>query len=245
MINLSSPNLPSDIWRHVADSGERGMLFGYAKCALCNVEPYETRWQASPPDKEAYVDTTMSDRLRLVAPNLITFMASASALMTLYVAFYWQTRTAAWWLIAAGICDALDGVVARRLNAQSQFGNVYDSMSDFFAFGIAPAFSLVFLDLLHPAIAGLYALAIQFRLTRYSAMSVEASDTRFFQGASAPDCVYIGVLISFIPVLDFNWGFLLASLLAIYPGKLMPKGYFIVKFLIALGTLLAFMYGNS
>jgi CDP-diacylglycerol--serine O-phosphatidyltransferase len=191
------------------------------------------------------VDAALSDRLRQLAPNLITFMASVSALATLYVAFYWKTRAAAWFLIAAGICDALDGVVARRLNAQSRFGNFYDSMSDFLAFGIAPVFSLVFLGLLHPVVAGLYSLAIQFRLTRYSAMPSETSATRFFQGVSAPDCVYLGVLIGFVPWLDFNWGFTLASLLAVYPGKLMPKGYFIVKFLIGLGTLVAFMYGVS
>jgi CDP-diacylglycerol--serine O-phosphatidyltransferase len=181
--------------------------------------------------------------LRLMAPNVITGLASVSALGALYVAWHWQSRAAALCLLAAGIFDALDGPVARWLNAQSRFGNIYDSMSDFLAFGIAPGLALVFLDLLHPVIAGLYILAIQFRLTRYSAMPPEAESGAFFQGVSSPDAVYLGILIGAIPPLNVNWGFGLISLLVVYPGKLMPKGYRLVKLLVAAGTMLLFMYG--
>ena len=37
-------------------------------------------------------------------------------------------------------CDGLDGKFARLLNASSKFGMQFDTLSDFVAFGVVPAF---------------------------------------------------------------------------------------------------------
>jgi len=188
------------------------------------------------------MDGVPSAGWRFLVPNSITFLVNLCALGAMGMAYYWHARTAAWLLLLAGVFDAIDGPVARRLNAQSRFGNIYDSMSDFLSFGVAPALSLVFLDLLHPAVALLYILAIQFRLTRYSAMPGDETHGAFFQGLSSPDAVYMGILLGLLPYSSFNWGFVLVSLLAVYPRPLWPKGIRIVKVLVAAAAMLAFIY---
>jgi CDP-diacylglycerol--serine O-phosphatidyltransferase len=52
-------------------------------------------------------------------------------------------------IIVAGVFDALDGRIARLTKTSSLFGVQYDSLSDVFAFGAAPAI-LVFTAVLHP-----------------------------------------------------------------------------------------------
>jgi CDP-diacylglycerol--serine O-phosphatidyltransferase len=46
--------------------------------------------------------------------------------------------------IIASLTDFVDGRVARKLNASSEFGAQMDSLADFFNFGIAPGFIMYF-----------------------------------------------------------------------------------------------------
>ena len=48
-----------------------------------------------------------------------------------------------WMVAAAGICDALDGRVARKTGASSKFGEQLDSLADIVSFGVAPALMMV------------------------------------------------------------------------------------------------------
>ncbi len=49
---------------------------------------------------------------------------------------------AAWLIMAAAVFDALDGMIARLIKAQSQFGVELDSLADVCSFGMAPAILL-------------------------------------------------------------------------------------------------------
>ena len=180
--------------------------------------------------------------VRLIIPNTFTFLSSVSALIAIYVAYIDKSRYFAIFLLISGVMDMLDGPIARHLDAKSRFGNIYDSMADLLAFGVGPAMGMFFLGLLHPLVALFYILAIQFRLTRYSAMPDEESDDKFFQGVSSPDCVYLAILLGLIPYSNYHIGFLVMGLLAVYPGKLFPKGYRIVKLMIAIVTIFLFWY---
>ena len=53
-------------------------------------------------------------------------------------------RMAGVWVLWGGICDALDGRVARATNAGSQFGEELDSLVDAISFGLAPAMIMYF-----------------------------------------------------------------------------------------------------
>ncbi len=183
----------------------------------------------------------MTPPWRYLIPNGMTFLVNVLALASLYIAYAHQDRRAAILLLAAGALDACDGVVARKLEAQSRFGNIYDSMSDLLAFGVAPALSLFFLDLLHPLVTGFYILAIQLRLTRYSAAPESETAGSYFRGLASPDAVYMGILFGLIPYSNFNYGFSAVALFAIYPGKLWPKGLRIPKLIVAALTMWAFL----
>ncbi len=182
----------------------------------------------------------MKANLRILAPNSLTLLSSLSALVALYVAYVYQERNSAYWLLLCGLFDALDGPLARRLKAQSRFGSQYDTLSDFLAFGVAPAFVLYFLGLIDALPAAFYILAIQFRLTRFAAETEAEMSEKFFRGLSAPDCVYVGFLLGYLPFSNFNWGFGAAGVLAILPWRFWPKGYRVVK--IALGVLATYLF---
>jgi len=47
-------------------------------------------------------------------------------------------------IIFCALLDKLDGFAARKFNASSEFGAQFDSLADLIAFGIAPAFMLMF-----------------------------------------------------------------------------------------------------
>ena len=53
-------------------------------------------------------------------------------------------RMAGVWVLWGGICDALDGRVARATNAGTQFGEELDSLVDAVSFGLAPAMIMYF-----------------------------------------------------------------------------------------------------
>lgn len=50
--------------------------------------------------------------------------------------FYWSPI----FLLGSFVFDSLDGMVARALNAQSEFGKQMDSLADIISFGVAPAY---------------------------------------------------------------------------------------------------------
>lgn len=77
-----------------------------------------------------------------MVPNLLTALALCSGLASVHFALSerWERALAA--IVLAGIFDVLDGAAARLLRSTSRFGAVLDSLSDFLAFGIAPAIIL-------------------------------------------------------------------------------------------------------
>ncbi|MDH5542562.1 MAG: CDP-diacylglycerol--serine O-phosphatidyltransferase [Nitrospinota bacterium] len=106
-------------------------------------------------------------------PSLITTMGFFSGFYALIAVFNENYYYAAWAIIFAGLCDFLDGKVARMTNTTSEFGMQYDSMSDLMAFGIAPAF-LAYSWVLQPygrvgwMAAFLYAICGALRLARFN-----------------------------------------------------------------------------
>ena len=75
-------------------------------------------------------------RLRYLAPNLITAASLVFGLVSLSAAHRGDWRLAGWMIIYAVMCDRLDGLVARRLKATSEFGVQLDSFADFLNFGL-------------------------------------------------------------------------------------------------------------
>ena len=133
--------------------------------------------------------------VRALIPNLITLMGLSAGLTAIRMAIEHRYELAIAAILIAAILDALDGRVARMLNAASRFGAELDSLADFVNFGVAPAM-IIFtwaLDDLRSIgwIAVLiYALCSALRLARFN-VALDDEDApkwtkNYFSGIPAP-----------------------------------------------------------
>lgn len=83
-------------------------------------------------------DITAPRGLHLL-PHLITTGGLFSGFYAIIQAMLGHGDWAAFGIFAAGVCDGLDGRVARLARSQSRFGMEYDSLADIVSFGVAPA----------------------------------------------------------------------------------------------------------
>ncbi|QCE32508.1 phosphatidylcholine/phosphatidylserine synthase [Acetobacteraceae bacterium] len=133
-----------------------------------------------------------------LAPNLLTTIGLCGGLVGIHYALSGHFRSACLALLVSFFCDGLDGRVARILRASSKFGAEYDSLTDFMAFGVAPAL-IVFLWSVHnhdslnfafiPSL--LYAVCMALRLARFNVAEeapkgAEEYTRHFFSGVPAP-----------------------------------------------------------
>jgi cardiolipin synthase len=68
--------------------------------------------------------------LRYLLPTALGLFRLASVLFVVVWILDGRFQTAFWLFLAAGFSDAIDGVIARRLNAVSRFGTVLDPIAD-------------------------------------------------------------------------------------------------------------------
>jgi CDP-diacylglycerol--serine O-phosphatidyltransferase len=98
-------------------------------------------------------------------------------------------RLAGVWVLWGGICDALDGRVARATNAGSQFGEELDSLVDAVSFGLAPAMIMYFAVLNRDGwdwiFVFLFAACAVMRLARFNIEQAGTAKT-YFQGLPSP-----------------------------------------------------------
>jgi CDP-diacylglycerol---serine O-phosphatidyltransferase len=93
--------------------------------------------------------------LRLIVPNLLTTIALCCGLASVHFSLRADWNRALVAVFIAAVFDLLDGRAARLLKASSPFGTMLDSLSDFLAFGIAPAVLLHQWTLANPEIRGM------------------------------------------------------------------------------------------
>lgn len=132
---------------------------------------------------------------RALAPNAVTILALCVGLTGVRFAFNARWDLAVICIVIAAILDALDGRIARLLNAQSKFGAELDSLSDVIAFGVSPAliiylWSLQYLPRIGWIVALAHAVCAALRLARFNA-SIDMVDqphksAGYFTGIPAP-----------------------------------------------------------
>jgi CDP-diacylglycerol--serine O-phosphatidyltransferase len=93
-------------------------------------------------------------------------------------------------LLFAAVFDTFDGMIARQLNATSDFGKEYDSLADVVTFGAAPAvlvyaWGLQVFEKLGGGIAFLFLAAVSLRLARFNVQTGK-TDYRYFVGLPSP-----------------------------------------------------------
>jgi len=130
---------------------------------------------------------------RRILPSAMTVLAICLGMTSVKFALDNRPTEAMALLAAAAILDALDGRVARQLNATSRMGEEIDSLADAVNFGVAPAF-IVYATLLSHNRVGwivvlLYAVCIVLRLARFNALldaDVPSYAKEYFVGMPAP-----------------------------------------------------------
>jgi CDP-diacylglycerol---serine O-phosphatidyltransferase len=145
-------------------------------------------------------------------PNLVTIVGLCAGLTSLLLTLAADYRAAAVLIILAALIDGLDGFLARRLKATSEFGAELDSLSDFVTFGVAPGL-LVFQALLDQAGGPGWAFVLLFatccclRLARFNVDKAkeaagEQEPKMHFVGVPAP----AGALLALLPLFLFFGG---------------------------------------
>ena len=138
-------------------------------------------------------------------PNILTVLALCAGMSAIRFAMQekWELAVAA--IIIAGILDGLDGRMARLLKGATKFGAELDSLSDFIAFGVAPALVIYLWSTQGLGgigwIAGLaYSTCCALRLARFNT-ALDDPDrpvwaSYFFTGMAAP----AGACVALLPM---------------------------------------------
>ena len=128
-------------------------------------------------------------------PNMLTMLALCAGLTAVRYGLEGKWQPAVVSLVIAAIFDALDGRIARLLQGTSKFGAELDSLSDFIAFGVAPAVILYLWTMQTAGPVGwvpvlLFSVCMALRLARFNTVMDDddppAWAKGYFTGVPAP-----------------------------------------------------------
>lgn len=126
-------------------------------------------------------------------PNIITAFGLACGLFVIFKintlepgsGDYEVVQTSAFLLLVAALADFIDGALARAIHGESEFGFVFDSLSDAISFGVAPSVLMLktlsleqgtFLSFFSATGAMVFSLCGVLRLVRFSVKAKEKSE---------------------------------------------------------------------
>lgn len=130
---------------------------------------------------------------KYLAPNAITATNMLLGYLSITSSIEGKFQQAVWFIIAAMVCDTLDGKTARKLDAFSEFGKEFDSFCDAISFGLAPGifvFTLLSQNFKASSfilpISFIYALCGVMRLVKFNIMTTASSEKDDFSGMPIP-----------------------------------------------------------
>ena len=154
---------------------------------------------------------------KVLLPNVITLTGLSLGLSSIRFALESDFNLAIVCILLAGICDILDGMLARHLNSESDLGAQLDSLSDFLSFGIAPGI-LIYMSIFNQdsRIGAFAALAfIIFSCLRLALFNVKLEQSKssdgkpehFFNGIPTP----MGAILIMLPLthsyMGYDWAY--------------------------------------
>ncbi|MDH3743532.1 MAG: CDP-diacylglycerol--serine O-phosphatidyltransferase [Acidobacteriota bacterium] len=192
-------------------------------------------------------------RRLLFVPNSVTAANIVVGFLSIVAAADGRFNLAVYLLFSALMLDMTDGILARKLQATSKFGQEMDSLGDSLSFCAAPAF-LAYSALLAPlhgigvALAASFVLAGVFRLARFNLTSNEHEKARWTTGVPTPIAAgYIMTLVLMrdrVPVPAAAFVVLLMAMLMLsrwHLPELRGRGAVTVALLIGIPNYLAVM----
>lgn len=128
--------------------------------------------------------------IRAIVPSLFSFINLLCGGIAILFVMYSAYHMAILCILLGSVCDAVDGSIARRLDAFSTFGARLDSFADYVSFGVAPAaviFHLLWSQSLVLGyvvlIAVIYYAAVHIRLHRFAR---DGGHSAYFSGLPSP-----------------------------------------------------------
>ncbi len=127
-------------------------------------------------------------RLKMWIPNTITMLNLLCGVFASIYAFNGNFHLAVLLVILGTLLDALDGRLARKLDAFSKFGAKLDSKADYTNFGIAPAVVIFCLLSTHFEwyvgfiVGAVYYASVHYRLVRFD----KGGHSHYFEGLPSP-----------------------------------------------------------
>lgn len=77
--------------------------------------------------------------MKKMIPNICTFANLAFGMMSILLTLTGNEKSAAVMILCAAFVDRYDGIIARKINVESDLGKELDSLCDLISFGAAPA----------------------------------------------------------------------------------------------------------
>ena len=154
---------------------------------------------------------------KVLLPNVITLSGLSFGLSSIRFALESDFNLAIVCILFAGVCDVLDGMLARHLQSESDLGAQLDSLSDFLSFGIAPGL-LIYMSIFNQdsSIGAFAALAfIIFSCLRLALYNVRLEESKaseedqehFFSGIPTP----VGAILIMLPLthsfMGYDWAY--------------------------------------
>ena len=132
-------------------------------------------------------------------PNSITSMNLLCGVLGVIFTFQGALDIAFYLMMAAAICDFLDGFAARMLNAYSAMGKELDSLADLISFGMLPSLML-YRRLVEGGMTGIWTylplIICIFSALRLAKYNVDDRQSENFLGLPTPACaMWCGSLI--------------------------------------------------
>jgi len=143
----------------------------------------------NPRRHQARAEINRPRRAVVVLPNGATLASLFFGVFAIVAASRSEFDTAARCVVAAGICDALDGRIARATGTGSRFGSELDSLVDAISFGLAPALIMYFAVLNRNGwdwiFAFLFVACAVIRLARFNVEQAGRAK-KYFHGLPSP-----------------------------------------------------------
>jgi CDP-diacylglycerol--serine O-phosphatidyltransferase len=188
-------------------------------------------------------------------PNVITAFGLACGLFVIFkintvepgAGDYDVVQTSAFLLLVAALADFIDGALARAIHAESEFGFVFDSLSDAICFGVAPSVLMLktlsleqgtFLSFFSATGAMVFSLCGVLRLVRYSVKAKEAKGSAEQEEAQKKHFTGLPIPASAIAAISANLFFLSPLVSEWIPMSQANRAIVLTSIMIFLGYLM-------
>lgn len=147
--------------------------------------------------------------------NIVTYLNVSLGVMAIFFVIEGDFYTATILAWVAGICDVVDGKLARRYDLSTDFGVQLDSLADFLSFVVMPALLLFYALKKHDTLTGIEEIVVGLvfiwyiisglrRLAEFNLKVGTGEVSRYFEGVPTP----LGAILLWILYLLNAYGLL-------------------------------------